>query len=193
LHADPHDSLMARLQEGDSSAIAEIDSRFGTELRLFCQRMVYNESLAEDIVQDVLMRCCHLDEASRPTGSLRGWLYRLVRNRSVDELRRMRPKARLSALQSSQHIWATAAVPIDPGTTPAGRAVKTDRARRVQLAIDAMEESLRDVVIMYFFQGLSRAEVSEVIGLSLSGTKARLSKATKHLRERLRSLDDSSL
>ncbi len=96
-------------------------------------------------------------------------------------------------MQSRQQIWAKTAIPIDPGTTPAGKAVKLDRARRVQMAIDAMDDDLRDVVIMYFFQGLSRAEVSEVVGLTVSGTKARLAKATKLLRQRLRSLDDSSL
>ncbi|MBN2563810.1 MAG: sigma-70 family RNA polymerase sigma factor [Phycisphaerae bacterium] len=191
--ADPNDELMARLQGGDSTAIAEIDGRFGTELRAFCQRMVYNEMLAEDIVQDVLVTCCRSDGATRPTGSLRGWLYKVARNKSIDELRRMHPKARLSALQSSRQIWMSSAVPIDPLTTPAGRAVKQDRTRRVQLAIDAMEDDLREVVIMYFFQGLSRAEVSEAIGLSLSGTKARIAKATRLLREKLRALDDSSL
>ena len=79
------------------------------------------------------------------------------------------------------------------GTTPAGRAVKQDRTRRVQLAIDAMDDDLREVVILYFFQGLSRGEVSEAIGLTLSGTKARLAKATRVLRQKLRALDDSSL
>ncbi len=85
------------------------------------------------------------------------------------------------------------AVPIDALTTPAGRAVKQDRVRRVQLAIDAMEDALREVVILYFFQGVSRTEVSEAIGLSLSGTKARIAKATRMLRQKLQSLDDSSL
>jgi RNA polymerase sigma-70 factor (ECF subfamily) len=185
--------LMARLQGGDKGAIAEIDRQYGNELRLFCQRMVYNEALAEDIVQDVLMTCFRADSATKPSGSLRGWLYRVSRNRSIDELRKLHPKARLSALQSSRQVWTHSAIPIDPLTTPAGCAVKQDRVRQVQLAIDAMEDDLREVVIMYFFQGLSRQELSEAIGLTLSGTKARIAKATRVLREKLRTLDDSFL
>ncbi len=193
MSSDVTEELMVRLQAGDESAITEINRLFGIELRAFCQRMVYNESLAEDIVQEVLMTCCRLDAATQPTGSLRGWLYRVARNKSIDELRKMHPKARLSALQSSRHAWMNPAIPIDALTTPAGRAVKQDRVRRVQLAIDAMEDALREVVILYFFQGLSRTEVSEAIGLTLSGTKARIAKATRMLRQKLRSLDDSSL
>ena len=191
--SDQDEGLLARLQAGDRSAIAEIDRRYGQELRLFCQRMVYNETLAEDIVQDVLMACCQARQAARPSGSLRGWLYRVARNRSIDELRKLHPKARLSALQTSREAWSHPVIPIDPSTTPAGRAVKQDRTRRVQLAIDAMDDDLREVVILYFFQGLSRGEVAEAVSLSLAGTKARLAKAARVLREKLRALDDSSL
>ena len=191
--SDQDEGLLARLQAGDRSAVAEIDRRYGQELRLFCQRMVYNETLAEDIVQDVLMACCQTRQAARPSGSLRGWLYRVARNRSIDELRKLHPKARLSALQTSREAWSHPVIPIDPSTTPAGRAVKQDRTRRVQLAIDAMDDDLREVVILYFFQGLSRGEVAEAVSLSLAGTKARLAKAARVLREKLRALDDSSL
>jgi RNA polymerase sigma factor (sigma-70 family) len=193
LQSDPQTELMTRLQAGDKGAVVEIDRLFGTELRLFCQRMVYNEAMAEDIVQDVLMTCCRASQGMQPTECLRGWLYKIARNRSIDELRKLHPKARLSALQTSRQTWMNPAIPIDSSTTPAGRAVKQDRTRRVQLAIDGMDDDLREVVIMYFFQGLSRTEVSQAIGLSLSGTKARLAKATSLLRQKLRALDDSSL
>lgn len=193
MNHQPDETWLERLAAGDLSALAEVEARFGEELRTFCHRMVYDEALAEDIVQDVLMTCCRAEPTVRPTGSLRGWLYRVARNRAIDELRKMHPKARLSAQQTSRQMWARPAIPIDPATTPAGRAVKRDRTQRVQTAIDAMGDDLREVVIMYFFQGLSRDEVAEAVGLTLSGTKARLAKATKVLREKLRALDDSSL
>lgn len=182
---------MVRLKAGDGSVMADIDRQFGPELRSFCRRMVYNETLAEDIVQEVLMSCCRADPQSLPTGSLRGWLYRVARNRSIDELRKLHPALRLSALQSSKQAWLNPKIPIDPMTTPAGKAVKQDLARRVQLAIDSMEDDLREVVILYFFQGLPREELAEAIGLTLSGAKARIARATRVLREKLQSLDES--
>ncbi|MBK8268943.1 MAG: RNA polymerase sigma factor [Planctomycetes bacterium] len=184
--------LLARLGEGDQSAVPEIRARYERELNLFCRRMVYDEVLAEDIVQEVMMKCFSPGVAP-PTGSLRGWLYKVARNRSIDEIRKMRPEVRMSAMKSASHIWDGGAIPIDPGTTPAGKAIKQDRARRVQMAIDSMEEDLREVVILYFFQGLPRLEVAEAIGLSLAGAKARLARATKLLREQLHALDDSSI
>jgi RNA polymerase sigma factor (sigma-70 family) len=192
LEPDRDKELLARLSSGDHSAVPEIRSRYERELNLFCRRMVYDEPLAEDIVQEVMMKCFSPGVAP-PTGSLRGWLYKVARNRAIDEIRKMKPDVRMSAMKSASHIWVGGAIPIDPGTTPAGKAIKEDRARRVQMAIDSMEEDLREVVILYFFQGLQRMEVAEAIGLSLAGTKARLSRATRLLREQLHALDDSSL
>jgi RNA polymerase sigma-70 factor (ECF subfamily) len=182
------EELLAALATGDDSAVAEISRRYGDELRLFCHRMLYNEALAEDIVQEVLVACCRAQV--RPNGSLRGWLYQVARHRAIDELRKARPRQLPAGPES--RIWTDSAIPIDPVTTPAGRAIAEDRARRVQLAIDALPEDLREVIILYFFQGLSREQVAEAIGLTLSGTKARLSKATALLRRRLATLNESS-
>ena len=91
MHADPQAELMTRLQAGDKAAVVEIDRLFGAELRLFCQRMVYNEAMAEDIVQDVLVTCCRASQGLQPTECLRGWLYKIARNRSIDELRNLHP------------------------------------------------------------------------------------------------------
>ena len=184
---------MRRLREGDRSVVSEIGDRYGGELRLFCQRMVYDAGIAEDIVQDVLVKCVASAADDAPAGSLRGWLYRVARNRAIDTLRKMKPEVRLSAAQSSSDIWRNGAAVLDSVTTPAGKAIKADRARQVQQAIDAMDDDLRIVVILYFFQGLSRDEVAEAIGLSLAGAKARIAKATRHLREKLQILDDSSI
>lgn len=184
------DDLMRRLRERDPAVFADLQARFVAELKLFCRHMVFDAALAEDIVQEVMMRCARIEPAQLPTGSLRGWLYRVARNKCIDELRRMKPEVRLTAMNSAQTFMPGVAA-IDSGSTPAARAVKADRARQVQLVVDSLDDDLRAVVIMHFFQNLSNAEVAEALDLSVSGAKARLSRATRLLREKLSRLDDS--
>ena len=175
----------------------EIERRFGPELRRFCRRMVFNEALAEDIVQDVIAVSC--EKADDPRSVLppnephrmRGWLYRVARNRCIDELRKMRPEVRLSAIQSSR-VALGDRMPIDPLTTPAGKAVKAERVEAAQAALDGLDDDLRSVLIMRVYQDLSREEIAQVVGLSVAGVKARLAKATRMLRESLHRLDESS-
>lgn len=188
---DPDRLLLERLRAADPTVVDDIGTRYAAELRIFCQRMVFNEALAEDLVQEVLMRCCKVEPSQVPTGSLRGWLYRVARNRCIDELRRMHPQQRLTAAQSGQ-TRGPAIIPVDPATTPAGKVAKQDRTAKIQLVVDGMEDDLREVVVMHFFQGLSTSEIADALELSVSGAKARLARATKLLRTRLKSLNEAS-
>jgi len=180
--------LMDRLRQGDRNAVAAIERRFGDELRLFCRRMLNDGPLAEDVVQDVLATCCTLAAESLPEFSIRGWLYQIARRRCIDARRRGgRPAERAREVRGAQHSYSHA---IDPLTTPAGRALKHDRAARMLSVLGELDEELRSVVIMRYFQELSREDIAEAIGLTVAGAKARLSKAMELLRVKLRR-DDS--
>ncbi len=184
------DLLLRQLQARDPTALATLEQRFGDELRLFCRRMLADSAAAEDVVQDVLARCCRLETESAPTTSIRGWLYQLCRRRCIDVQRRRRgPHA--DGARGRRTVQPGFEQAIDPLTTPAGKALKRDRAGRILSVLDTIDEDLRSVIIMRYFQDLPREEIAEAIGLTLAGTKARLSKAMDVLRERLADLGGS--
>ncbi len=184
--------LMERLRAGDNRAIAAIERRYGDELRLFCRRMLGDPAQGEDIVQDVLETCCRLDVESLPTHSIRGWLYQVARRRCIDTQRKQHDAAGPAA-RAARGVQASFDHAIDPLTTPAGKALKRDRAVRILAVLQELDEDLRSVVVMRYFQELPRDEIAEAIGLSVAGTKARLSKAMDVLREKLQQFDDSLL
>jgi RNA polymerase sigma-70 factor (ECF subfamily) len=184
--------LMERLRTGDPRAVAAIERRYGDELRLFCRRMLGDPARAEDIVQDVLATCCRLEAESLPKSSIRGWLYQVARRRCLDA-RRKQHDAAPPAARGARAVQPSFDHAIDPLTTPAGKALKRDRALRILAVLQELDEDLRSVVIMRYFQELPREEIAEAIRLSLAGTKARLSKAMEILRDKLRQFDDSML
>lgn len=187
----PQDTqFIQRLREGENEAIAELQQRFGDELRLFCVRMLRDPGLAEDVVQDVFFTCCRVDPESRPQSSVRGWLYQIARRRCID-IHRKRQGPDPVAARGKRRVQPTYDNAIDPLTTPAGKALKIDRASKVLELVHDLDEDLRSVIIMRYFQDLPRDEIAEAIGLSLAGTKARLSKAMNQLREKMAALDDS--
>jgi RNA polymerase sigma-70 factor (ECF subfamily) len=184
--------LMKRLRAGDSRAVAAIERRYGDELRLFCRRMLADAARAEDIVQDVLATCCRLEAESLPTRSIRGWLYQVARRRCIDVQRKRHDEAPPGA-RVARGVQPSFDHAIDPLTTPAGKALKRDRALRILAVLQELDEDLRSVVVMRYFQELPREAIAEAIGLSLAGTKARLSKAMDVLRAKLQQFDDSML
>jgi len=182
--------LVDRLRAGDRAAVAEIEERFGAELRLFCQRMTGDAELAADIVQDLLATCCDVGGDALPHSSLRGWLYQITRRRCID-LRRRRNVAARPAERAPRATQPSLESAIDPLTTPAGKALKRDRATRILGVLHELDEDLRSVIIMRYFQDLPREEIADALGLSIAGTKARLSRAMEVLRDRLDPLGES--
>lgn len=184
--------IIDRLRAGDGKAVAAIERRYGSELRLFCRRMTGETAQAEDIVQDVLATCCRLEAESLPAQSIRGWLYQIARRRCIDVIRRNRESAPPAA-RAVRRVQRSFEHAIDPLTTPSGKLLKRDRAAKLLSILDELDEDLRSVIVMRYFQDLSREEIAEAIGLGIAGTKARLSKAMEVLRQKLESLDDSLL
>lgn len=183
--------LLERLRRKDSNAIAAIERRYGPELRLFARRMLADAQAAEDVVQDLLAVCCQLTAESLPETSLRGWLYQVCRRRCIDLNRRKRASAASDdrGLRAPQSNLDNA---VDPLTTPSGKALKRDRALRLLAVLRDMDEDLRSVILLRYFQDLPRDEIAEALGLSLAGAKARLSRAVEELRQRLRDAGESA-
>lgn len=184
--------LLSRLRSGEQEAVVAIERRFGDELRLFCRRMLGDATGAEDVVQDVFATCCRVDANALPTYSIRGWLYQIARRRCIDIRRRRHDTPQMGArgIRRTQPGFDHA---IDPLTTPAGKALKRDRAVKILAVLDELDEDLRSVIVMRYFQDLPREEIAEAIGLTLAGAKARLSKAMDVLREKLERLGDSDV
>src|SRR5215207_5960026 len=82
------DQLVLRFRNGDEAAFSEIHRRFRAALTAFARRMLHGSGHdAEDVVQDAFIRAYRgLRVTDRPM-ALRPWLYMIVRNRALDELR----------------------------------------------------------------------------------------------------------
>src|SRR4051794_37762596 len=83
-----HD-LMARTAHGDGRAFRTLAERHaGRALRL-ARRILGNDALAEDIVQDALLRVWTNAPRWRPQAAFRTWLYRVVVNLCLNAKRRV--------------------------------------------------------------------------------------------------------
>jgi len=93
LHRSRHDDheLARRVGAGDGTAFAMLDARHRSALISYANRLLRrSEHDAEDVVQDVLIRVHDALRAGDAPDELRPWLYRLTRNRAIDEVRRKR-------------------------------------------------------------------------------------------------------
>src|ERR1700760_799386 len=84
--------ILARLQDGDESAMAVLYDRYSRVVYSVALRVLRDVPAAEDILQEIFMQIWRQPENFIATrGSLGGWLAVITRNRAIDVLRRRRP------------------------------------------------------------------------------------------------------
>ena len=165
-----HD-LMARTAQGDGRAFRALAERHAGRALELARRILGNGALAEDIVQDALLRVWTNAPRWRPEAAFQTWLYRIVVNLCLNAKRRS-PDLPLAA---AEHV-ADAAVAADDHLEA------RERDRRLAAAVDALPERQRAAVALSYQEGLSNAEVAAVLDTSVSSVETLLVRARRTLR-----------
>jgi RNA polymerase sigma-70 factor (ECF subfamily) len=164
--------LMARAAKGDERAFRTLAERHaGAALRL-ARRILGNEAMAEDVVQDALLRVWTNAPRWRPEAAFRTWLYRIVVNLCLNARRRA-PDLPLDA----------AAQVADAGPTADEQLALDERDKQLAAAIDALPQRQRAAVVLTYQEGLGNADVAEVLDTSISSVEALLVRARRTLRD----------
>ncbi|GAA2905662.1 hypothetical protein GCM10010517_71850 [Streptosporangium fragile] len=167
------DGLGTRFRAGDESALRQVQERYGRALFATALNLLGDPGLAEEAVQDALVRAWrgagHFD-ASR---ELAPWLYRIVRRCAVDVHRR--------------HSRHPATAPLDelPAALEAVREVPAERLWTVRSAVRRLEPPQREVVELLYYDGLTHRDVADRLGIPLGTVKSRVFRAHRHLGELL--------
>jgi RNA polymerase sigma-70 factor, ECF subfamily len=140
--------------------------------------IVGDRALAEDVVQDALLRVWQHRDEYRGDAPLKNWVLRITHNCAVSALRKRRDDVRDPAVLPEGDAPVTA----DIERSVAGKAAIDD----LWLALDRLDEVSRTIVVLREVERLSYEEISEVLNLPLPTIKTRLFRARRILSEHLK-------
>jgi RNA polymerase sigma-70 factor (ECF subfamily) len=143
----------------------------------FALRLTGDPGVAEELTQETFLRAWRSRSRLRDARAARVWLFRIAANIWRDQLRRGRsPVAQAGLLEDAE-----------PGKMPAPerQAEGREELSRALDAMAALPARQREVLHLSASEGLSIAEVAEVLGISADAAKSSLSLARKKLRELL--------
>lgn len=132
---------------------------------------VGDETVAEDIVQEVLCKAYARRGTLREPSKLRAWLYQITRNEVIDYYRSLKPSE---------------AVPdelIQEAAPEENDRIQGELARCLVPLLDGLPEGYGQALRLADFEGMKQQEVASRLGLSLSGGKSRVQRARKMLKE----------
>lgn len=138
-------------------------------LRRYARAMVGNRAAADDLVQDTLERAWSRVSQWRVGSDLRAWLFGIMHNLRVDQLRR----PGLNALPMGEEEFE---VPI--------RATQTDHLELsdLELALARLPEEQRAVLLLVALEEMSYEEVARALEIPLGTVMSRLSRGRERLR-----------
>jgi RNA polymerase sigma factor (sigma-70 family) len=167
------DELVARFRAGDDAAFTAIHDRYRGALLAFARRMLRGTGHdPEDVVQDAFIRAYRgLRVTNRPM-ALRPWLYMIVRNRALDELR---APQRNDCYDDDAGLFAV------PAADPAQRVAERDEMRQLVAEIGRLPERQRMALVMREFDGRSHAETARALHTTVPATKSLIIRARSAL------------
>lgn len=166
--------LAALIREQPAVGLAALYDRYGRLIFSVALRVVQDHGAAEEITQDVFLRCWRSIERYQPSqGSLSGWLLSIAHHRAIDELRSRRGKdmRREVSDDSIQPLVA-----FDPGFDEALL------RGEVHEALHLLPPAQRDVIELIFWGGLTLREVADRLQLPLGTVHTRLRLGMEKLR-----------
>ena len=145
----------------------------------FLLRLCGRAELAEELLQETFVRWVRHKDRLPPDVNLRAWLFTVARN--------LHRSHRRWAWVDGQRLaeLAARAVGIDAGPSPAEVLAATETSRRVERALAAMPESLREVAALVWIEHLEPREVAPILQLEPEAVRQRLARARRFVEDAL--------
>jgi RNA polymerase sigma-70 factor (ECF subfamily) len=149
----------------DERAFARAAEEYAARLFTVAYRLLGNRADAEDAVQRSLLKAFEARESYSPRWALSTWLYRVVTNVCIDELRR-RGRAQ-------------------PEPLPRGRSGAEVERADLARALGSVPREARVLLALHYVNGLSYRELAAIRGISINTVKSQLARGKTILRQAL--------
>jgi RNA polymerase sigma-70 factor (ECF subfamily) len=171
------------LRNGDRAEFAQLVSRYSGQIYRLALKMLKDQQDAEDILQETFIKAYKALPEFEGRSKLSTWLFRIATNEALMFLRRKKLDT-ISVEQPAENDEEQAPLQIvDWCCLPEGEFMSNEALAHLQDSIDELPESLRVVFLLRDIEGLSTREVANVLDLSETAVKTRLSRARLRLRE----------
>ena len=169
------ETLAVRAARGDSQAMSILVRRYSRPLYSFIRRYHPDRDDCDDLFQETWFGVLSGIKGFDPERRFSTWLFQVALNRCRDLARRSRTRSRFRATERDA-----------PRERDEDSMDEKLEASMVIQAIEEMPARQKEVLLLRYYNGLSEAEVSEIVGCPRGTVKSRLHQAIKDIRLMLR-------
>ena len=176
--------LIKKFQEGDLGAYNQIVFRFKDRLLNFIYRFVNDLDLAEDLVQDTLLKLYTHKDSCQEIAKFSTWLYTIAANLARTELRKKKRRKTFSVTELSRddREFIIASSDVDPSEDLSSQNFE----KSVQMALAELPDDFKTIIILRDIQELSYDEISKIVEVPLGTVKSRINRGRVKLQQLLK-------
>ena len=168
--------LLAKAALGDRAAFAELYEATCSKLFAVSLRIVRERPLAEEALQDSFVNIWnHASDYAQAKSAPTTWMTAIVRNRSLDIVRRAREEPDVDD--------ALAANLVDERAAPPREAEARADAHSIQECLGELDPEQRQTIALAFFHGLTHSELAAHIGRPLGTVKTHIRRGLMKLKD----------
>jgi RNA polymerase sigma-70 factor (ECF subfamily) len=168
------EQIMQAVRGGDLEAFYEIVLRYQDLAWKTAYRFLGDWMEAEDVAQESFLRIFQAAPRYRPMATFRTYFYRTVTHLCIDRTRKKHPTS----------IDDISRMP-DPSLGPRERLIEEERRAQVHKALDALPTNQKAALILRHYEGLSYAEIAQILGVTPKAVERLISRAAASLQTRL--------
>ena len=157
---------------GDAHAFRELVQAHGAMVHATALRVTRDAAAAQDVAQETFLELAR--KAGGITQSVAAWLHRVAWNRACDAVRRESTRERVE--EAMAEAWHTDREATWPDIEP-----------HVDEALNELPKELREVLVLYFLEGRTQAEVARHLGRNQATVSRAIERGISAMREALRS------
>ena len=167
-------SLILRLIEGDEDAFCELYATYKNRLRYFAMRFLKSREYAEDVFQDAFTVVWQSRRFINPDASFSSYLYTIMRNRILNQLRNAANEEKLKESILSQAL--------DYTEDTKREVMLNDLKSLISHALQQLTPRQREIFEMSREAQLSHKEIADKLGISVNTVQEHISTSLKLIR-----------
>ena len=162
----------------EAVSFEEVAGTLRGPLLRYLQRFVGDAALAEDLLQETLVRISKGLDRFEGRSSVKTWAFKIATHTAFDHLRQSKRQVNLLEVEDLSVL-------ADPGEEMGERLVIDEMNACLREEIDGLPESYRAAVLLHDLEGLSATQTAEIVGCSLATAKIRIHRARARLKQAL--------
>lgn len=177
-YVDGLTQLLLKCAQRDGQAFKELYRQSSPKLYALCMRLLQDESLAEDVLQEGFVKIWNnAPKYAHAKGSAMTWMAAIVRNQALDKLRMAKSRP-VYADEPESETLEFASMDLSPSSL----VELSDDAQRLSHCLEQLKAEQRECIMQAFYYGHTHDELAESMGRPLGTVKAWIRRGLEQLR-----------